>query len=95
MYGPGWPQSHTDSLVSASRVLGLDGCATMPGKIFFLFTCLCVPTGILLHHVYASACKSQRRVLDLLELELQVSHVMWVLGNTLRSSERAVRAHKG
>lgn len=64
-------------------------------RFFFLFTCLCVPTGILLHHVYASACKSQRRVLDLLELELQVSHVMWVLGNTLRSSERAVRAHKG
>ena len=54
-------------------------------------TCACLP-------VYAqqmcTALGGQKRVLDILELQLQVvvSHLMWVLETKLRSSTRTINA---
>lgn len=33
LYGPGWPQTHTGPPASASGVLGLQVCATLPSQI--------------------------------------------------------------
>ena len=48
-------------------------------------------------HMCEGVHRSQKRVLDLLELELQavVSCPTWILGTELRSSVRAANAPKG
>lgn len=62
---------------------------------FYLGICLCVCVGC----VYICECSAhgeQKRTFDPVELELQVvvSHPMWVLGTRLGSSSRAVCALK-
>lgn len=55
--------------------------------LLFLFTCICFCVS------ECPVCTGQKRTSDLLKLELEVvvSWQLWVLGTTLRSSERAAK----
>lgn len=48
---------------------------------------MCVPEGVYIHHGQAWATLGGQRLLDYLELELQMvfSHLTWVLGTEPRS----------
>lgn len=70
----------------------LSGCV-LKILIFFKTVCLnfvslsfyvCMPSWVYMHHVYADACRSEARVSDPFELELEmvVNFLVWVLGQT-------------
>lgn len=51
------------------------------GYIYLIFLGICVHVWVYVYHINAGACRSQKRTLKLLELELQatVCHLMEVL----------------
>lgn len=64
--------------------------------VVFMYVYVCVCHLVCVYHMHAGGCKSQKRTLDPLELELQevVSHPMWVLGIQPGSTIRAANSFK-
>lgn len=88
-----WPGTHRDP-VSTLWVLGLNhdllflsltflSSLTAILKIYFI---LCVYVCCWVYHMCTSACGSQKRALNSLEVELQVRCIMWMLGSELAST---------